>query len=173
MVRHVFHRPIRRGIAVRLAAAAIAAFGEELGWRGLLLGELADRGFWTASILIGAIWGIWHAPIIALGHNFPDQPILGVVAMTGATIALAPLYTYVTVRGRTVFAPSVLHGTFNAIASLSLVYVAGSSLLVTSPVGVAGMLAGGVFVVLCLVHDRWLAASPIMHNGPLAVWDDP
>src|SRR5258708_426896 len=41
---------------------SIAAFGEELGWRGFLHRELEPWGFWRASFLIGAIWGVWHAP---------------------------------------------------------------------------------------------------------------
>lgn len=146
------------GLQAGITINAVAAFGEELGWRGLLLAEIAVFGFWKASFIIGLLWGIWHAPIIALGHNFPNQPMLGIVVMTGATVTLSPLYTYVTVRARSVLAPSVLHGTFNAIAPLSLMYVAGNTLL-TSPVGLAGIVAAALIVVSCYVHDR-VFASP-------------
>ena len=64
----------------------LLAFGEELGWRGLLQQELAPLGFARASALIGAIWGLWHAPLILLGHNFPDHPRLGVFVMIAACI---------------------------------------------------------------------------------------
>ena len=159
------------GLQAGITINAVAAFGEELGWRGLLLSELAQFGFWKASVAIGVLWGVWHAPIIFLGHNFPDQPMLGIIVMTGATVALSPIYTYVTVRAQSVLAPSVLHGTFNAVAPLSLIYVAGSMVII-SPVGMAGIIAAIVFVAGCYVHDRFIAPAPIMQQGPLELWLD-
>lgn len=83
---------------------ALAAFGEELGWRGLLLSELAPLGFWKLSLWTGVIWGIWHTPLILLGLQFPDEPVIGVFTMTIATLAWSPIYTYLTVRARSVLA---------------------------------------------------------------------
>lgn len=48
---------------------AVFAFGEEFGWRGYLLWELAPWGFWRASFAIGVVWGLWHAPIIVAGYR--------------------------------------------------------------------------------------------------------
>ena len=159
------------GLQAGVTINAVAAFGEELGWRGFLLDQLAGVGFWKASLVIGLIWGIWHAPIIALGHNFPTEPVLGTVVMTGATVALSPLYTYVTVRAQSVLAPSILHGTFNAIAPLSLMYVTGS-MLVVSPVGLAGIVAATLLIIACFAHDRVMASTPVMHHQPFRLWDD-
>jgi membrane protease YdiL (CAAX protease family) len=42
----------------------ILQFGEELGWRGYALDRLQQR--WTAffsSLLLGAIWAVWHFPM--------------------------------------------------------------------------------------------------------------
>jgi uncharacterized protein len=41
------------------------AFGEELDWRGHLL-PLTPLGGPLAAGGVGVIWGVWHAPIIAL-----------------------------------------------------------------------------------------------------------
>ena len=47
------------------------AFGEEYGWRGYLTPKLAKRMGWVgASLVVGALWGLWHAPVLLLGHNF-------------------------------------------------------------------------------------------------------
>lgn len=159
-----------QGLVVGLTINAVAALGEELGWRGLLLSELAPMGFWKLSILTGAVWGVWHAPIVLQGHNFPDAPVAGVVVMTGWTIAASPAYTYLAVRARSVLAATFLHGSFNGLAGLSLVYLDGSTLL-TTPVGVAGIGAALVLTAACVVHDRLGADASITTGGPLSPWE--
>jgi membrane protease YdiL (CAAX protease family) len=43
------------------------AFGEELGWRGMLFPTLADfTSERSAALVSGVIWGLWHAPAIAI-----------------------------------------------------------------------------------------------------------
>src|SRR5690625_7579809 len=70
----------------------IFAFGEEVGWRGFLLREFHALGFWKASLLIGLIWGLWHAPLtIFAGHNYPSTPIFGVLMMTLFSMLMSPI----------------------------------------------------------------------------------
>lgn len=118
---------------------AVAAFGEELGWRGFLLREFGGLGFWGASYLIGVIWGLWHLPLIAFGYNYPDHPIAGPAMMTLLTTLLAPLLSFVRLRARSVFAAAVFHGTFNASAGLTI-FLHGGSAMTTGMLGACGML---------------------------------
>lgn len=140
---------------VGVTVNALFALGEELGWRGYLLWELAPLGFWRASAAVGAVWGVWHAPVILDGYNYPSFPLVGVVAMTAATVAFSPLYTYFVVRARSVLAAGFFHGVFNASAGTLLAYTAASdpvlAELVASPVGLAGVVAfalGTAFVAV-------------------------
>lgn len=134
---------------------ALFAFGEEFGWRGYLLWELAPMGFWRASAAIGALWGVWHAPAVAAGYNYPSFPLVGVGMMTVACLAFSPLYTYLVVRADSVVAAALLHGVFNGSAGLVLAYTvtdsAGLAELVASPVGVAGIAAFGLAAVVIAV----------------------
>ena len=118
---------------------AVAAFGEELGWRGLLFQEMAPIGFWRSSIVIGFFWGIWHLPVILNGYNYPGHPIAGPVMMTLLTILLSPLLAYVRLRAESVFAAAVFHGTFNAAATL-VIFLKGGNVLVTGITGVIGIM---------------------------------
>lgn len=160
-----------QGLVAGVTINAIAALGEELGWRGLLLDELSALGFWKLSGITGVIWGIWHAPIILQGHNYPDAPVAGVVMMTGAMIAMTPIYTYITVRAQSVLAATFFHGTFNGLGALTLVYLTGANNLLIGPVGVAAVGAALLITILCVVHDRVIAETSITTGEPLAPWD--
>lgn len=117
---------------------AVAALGEELGWRGLMWNELKPLGFWRASFVIGFFWGLWHLPVIVNGYNYPGHPVAGPIMMTLMTILLSPLIGYVRLRAESVFAAAVFHGTFNAAATLVL-FLAGGDVLVTGITGAIGM----------------------------------
>ncbi|REJ33335.1 MAG: CPBP family intramembrane metalloprotease domain-containing protein, partial [Bacillota bacterium] len=39
------------------------ALGEEIGWRGYLLPQLAGLGRRRALLLSGFLWSIWHLPL--------------------------------------------------------------------------------------------------------------
>lgn len=54
-----------------------AALGEELGWRGLLVPELAKATTFTKTALLsGAIWAVWHWPVMLSGeYNSTGTPL--------------------------------------------------------------------------------------------------
>ncbi len=135
-----------QGLIAGISVNAVAAFGEELGWRGFLLREFRDLGFWKASLLIGLIWGIWHAPVILQGHNYPQHPLAGVGMMVIWCMLLTPIIAYVRVKARSVIAAAIMHGTLNGTAGLAILMIRGGNDLTVGLTGVAG------FVVLLLVN---------------------
>lgn len=131
---------IAQGLVAGVTINAIAGLGEELGWRGFLLRETECLGFWKSSWWIGIIWGIWHAPLILQGHNYPDHPVLGVFMMVIFTLLLSPLFTFVTRRANSVLAPAIMHGTLNATAGLSFIFLKGGNSLLVGLTGLAGFI---------------------------------
>lgn len=142
--------PIWIGLVQALIAGitvnAIAGFGEELGWRGLLQKELSGMGFWTSSLLIGLIWGVWHAPLILQGHNYPENPVVGVFMMICWTMLLSPLFSLVRLKSGSVIAAAVMHGTLNASYGLAIMVLKGGSELLVGLTGLAG------FIVLVVIN---------------------
>ncbi len=132
---------------VSLPAAIIAGFsinglfslGEELGWRGLLWDRLRCYGV-RGKVLLGVLWGLWHAPIIALGYNFPIHPFVGILFMVFFTVALTFPLTYLRDTGRSVYPPSIVHGMINACGFFELIVI-GKSDLVGGLVGSVGCIA--------------------------------
>ena len=96
---------------------ALFAFGEEYGWRKYLVESLQDRGFMEVALFIGGVWGIWHLPMILIGHNYAEHNIAGIFMMILFCMSLGVLELYVVVKCRSVVAAAVLHGTINAAAT--------------------------------------------------------
>ena len=95
--------------------------GEELGWRGYLLPKLLPLGQIPAILLSGLIWGIWHAPVILMGHNYPGYPVLGVGMMMVFTILMGVFLSWLYLKTKSPWAPALSHATLNAVASLPLI----------------------------------------------------
>src|SRR3989339_42341 len=142
--------PIWIGLAQGLLAGvtinAVAGFGEELGWRGFLQNQFSSLGFWKAALITGAIWGAWHAPLILKGHNYNQHPVFGVLMMILWCILLAPIFSYIRIKSKSVIAASICHGTLNATYGLAIIMVKGGNDLTVGITGLAG------FIVLIIVN---------------------
>jgi len=151
-----------QGLIAGVTINAIAGFGEELGWRGLLQREFGYMGFWKSSAIIGIIWGVWHAPIILQGHNYPQHPLAGVLMMTIFTLLVSPIFSYVRLKAKSVIAAAIIHGSLNATAGLSIMVVRGGSDLAVGVTGLAGFIVLALANIGLFVYDRVLAKEPIM-----------
>jgi membrane protease YdiL (CAAX protease family) len=54
-------------LIVGVPIAALAAAGEEFGWRGYMLTRLIDAGAPHPILLSGVIWAFWHLPLVLGG----------------------------------------------------------------------------------------------------------
>jgi membrane protease YdiL (CAAX protease family) len=152
----IFWLALLQGLIAGISINAVAGFGEELGWRGFLQKELAFLGFWRSSVLIGFIWGLWHAPLILQGHNYPQHRITGVLMMTVWCMLLAPIFSYVRVKARSVIAAAIIHGTLNATYGLAIVLIRGGSDLTTGVTGLPGFVVLATVILILWLHDSHL-----------------
>ena len=142
------------------------AFGEEYGWRGYLQGELVKLGRVRGILLVGVIWGLWHAPIIAMGYNYPGYPVLGVFLMTLYTIGLGFLLGYAVLKSGSVWLAAFLHGLNNQVAAflLAMVYRPDDTVF-SFGIGLYGLIVWAIVVAGLLLFDRRAWSGP---NEPLA-----
>ena len=106
-----------------LINTVILTISEELGWRGWLQPRLSGLGFWVQSLVIGVIWGVWHAPLILMGYNYPGLGWTGVAVMTLFTVLLTPYLALARERGGGVYAAGAFHGSINAVAGVGLIFL--------------------------------------------------
>ena len=93
-----------------LVMQSLFAIGEEAGWRGWLHGELRPLGFWPMSLLIGAMWAVWHAPIVLALGLAPREA----VTYLGTIVAVAPLLSALREVSGTAWAAVLGHGLLNS-----------------------------------------------------------
>ena len=110
-------------VVVGIVMNIVPAAGEEIGWRGYLYPGLEARWNWLIAALVGgAIWGLWHAPVILLGWNFGLTDARGLVLMAvGCVLLGAVIHAFRTVSG-SVWPAAVAHGAFNAVAGFPLLF---------------------------------------------------
>lgn len=135
-------------------------FGEEFGWRAYLLPKLIPLGGRRAVLLSGVIWGVWHWPVIAMGHNYgfdyPGFPWLGMGMMVLMCIGLGAFLSWVTLRSGSVWPAVIGHAAINGISALAvlvLVEGAGSPLVGPLPTGILGM-AGWIAAAVAIFLSR-------------------
>ena len=105
----------------------IPTLGEELGWRGYLLYGLKDScGSMKAVLFTGVIWGVWHAPMIAMGHNYgtdyPGYPYLGILMMIVFCIFVGVIEGYVTLRTDSALPAAICHSAINGLGSIGILF---------------------------------------------------
>ena len=89
------------------------AMGEEVGWRGYGLPLLAERVGWLgASLILGAVWWLWHLPGWTLGFGAPTDVhilVFGVWVISASVVFTAFYLT----SGNSVWTAVFLHGGAN------------------------------------------------------------
>lgn len=131
---------------------SVATFGEEFGWRGYLQMRLERFGALNSMILTGLIWGVWHAPVILQGHNYPDHPVAGTLLFIPVCVGLAIIFGWLRNASGSVLAPTIAHTSANSPAAGLMPLVGGYHPLVGNMLGLVGL------AVLGLVA-AWLIAT--------------
>ena len=153
---------IGQGLIAAVTVNTLAAFGEELGWRGFLLSELKTLSYFKASLLIGIIWGLWHAPVILMGHNYPEHPQWGVLFMIIFCTLYTFLFVYVTLKAKSVIAASIMHGSVNAFFGITIMLSSGGTDLSIGIAGAAGFITLALAIVLLFIYDKWISKDRLM-----------
>lgn len=167
---HPIWMALIQGLVAGATLNALFGFGEEAGWRGYLLQQWKHMHFWKASLLIGFVWGIWHAPLILMGHNYPQHPHLGVLMMTIWCILLTPVFLYVTLKAKSVLAAAVMHGTLNASVGIPIMVISGGNDLTTGMTGFPGFIALTLVILLLMGYDTCISKEKMM-NGKISKYN--
>lgn len=103
------------GVAVmpQILFIVLISLGEEFGWRGFLLDRLLPRaGLLPASLVVGLVWGLWHAPGAVIGVGVPPEIPFALFVLW--VLPLSHVMALIYREGRSVLATILLHTSANA-----------------------------------------------------------
>lgn len=139
----------------------LPSLGEEAGWRGVMYPFLKTKlGPVAGKLAGGALWGIWHWPLVILGSYFYEgeyfgKPVLGPVVICIALCAFGILIDYVYEKTGCIWIPSLMHASMNASAMPVLLILKSGyqdlSILGPSCFGLIGVLPVIVVAVILLI----------------------
>ena len=158
-------------LVVLLNAAIVlpVTFGEEYGWRGYLLPKLLSLGEVKATLIVGAIWGMWHLPAIVVGLNYPGEPPwMALLLFAATTLLLAFPFTWLWIASRSVLIAAIAHATLNAATDGFVVarYIPEGRPIITGGGGIImiGLLATLVVLVQLIRRRQYPAAGSSVPN---------
>ena len=101
-------------ILIGLSIASASAIIEELAWRGFLFNELKPMGRLKSSLIIAAIWALWHTPV-TIWYKYSYNPLEGAIINFIVMFVISIIITYVREKSESIFACALMHGMFNTM----------------------------------------------------------
>ena len=101
---------------IGVAGSCISALGEELGWRGFLVPQLAKIvPFNRVAMISGVIWALWHYPIILFSTAYRGAgPLWYTVAcFTVMVVSMSFLFAWMRLKSGSVWTGMLLHASHN------------------------------------------------------------
>ena len=105
------------------------AVGEEAGWRGTMSPILKEHfGIVKGRLIGGAVWGVWHWPIMLLagyeyGTTYWGAPVTGPLLFCVITIAMGILLDFLYGKTSCIWVPALCHGAINAFAGVPTLFL--------------------------------------------------
>ena len=157
----VVQQPLLLALACIIISAVmipiqLLELGEEIGWRGYLLGFQTQKyGERKAALINGIEWGLAHLPLVYFGFNYSLQnwgaPWSNMGMMVVTCVVLGMILSYATIKTGNCMYAAIIHGVVNVIGELP-VYLSvsmNSGLLGPNPTGLLTMLPLMLAAALC------------------------
>lgn len=147
---------LANALTLGILQAALLALGEEIGWRGLLVPQMARITSVTRTALTtGLIWGLWHVPLILFGNYNAGTPWwYGLLCFTVLIVGMNFAFTWLRLASGSIWPAVIMHASHNLIIQGvfdELTANTGNTAFFTSEFGLMLALLG---IVVALVFAR-------------------
>jgi len=159
----VLSRKALKGFVNVLVAALLVFIGEEFGWRAYLLPKLMPLGPRKAVLLTGAVFGMFHWPLILMGFQYGldywGAPVVGLLLFVWIVLSPSVIFGWMTLRSGSVWPACFAHAAHNTFCGLMLLFLTGipDALIGPEPEGIVGCLGYVLLALPLLLIPRALA----------------
>ncbi len=132
-------------------------FGEEYGWR-IYLQDLLTKlyGKPIGVLLLGIVWGLWHAPVVFFGWTYPGYGAFGVVVFLVFTTVTGFYLSHATFDSGNVWIPAYIHAIINGYANFTMTLVTLNDSVFNFRSGIYGLTILGVIVLVVILRNKKL-----------------
>jgi membrane protease YdiL (CAAX protease family) len=98
-----------------MARSLSSGLGEEIGWRGFLVLELAKTtSFTTTALISGIVWALWHWPILIFAdYNNGTPAWYGLTCFTVLVVSIAVVFAWLRLKSGSLWTGAILHASHN------------------------------------------------------------
>jgi membrane protease YdiL (CAAX protease family) len=145
-------------LLVTIPLSAIPALGEEIGWRGFLVPELAKvTGLRRTALFSGAVWVVWHAPIVlSADYNAGTPGWYGFGCFALLLMGLSVAFAWLRLRSGSLWPAVILHAGHNAVIQSFLNPITGDTGPTPYLIGEFGLALALAGVVMGIIFWRKL-----------------
>jgi membrane protease YdiL (CAAX protease family) len=107
-------------VSAGLVPKTARALGEEIGWRGFLVPELAKvTSFTGVGVISGCMWALWHFPAILFSNYNAGTPAwYALTCFTVMVVAQSFIAAWLVLRAQSLWPAAILHGSHNMFVQL-------------------------------------------------------
>jgi len=98
-----------------MPGSSASALGEELGWRGFLVPELAKlTSFTRVALISGLVWSFWHYPILLFAdYNSGTPAWFGLTCFTVMVVGISFVFAWMRLKSGSMWTGMLLHASHN------------------------------------------------------------
>ena len=92
-----------------------SALGEEIGWRGLLVPQLARTfSYTTTALASGCVWALWHFPLLIFAdYNSGTPTWYALSCFAVMVISISFVFAWMRLKSGSLWTAALLHGSHN------------------------------------------------------------
>lgn len=115
-------------------------------------------------LLSGIVWGLWHAPLTCMGHNYglgyAGYPFTGILAMCIFCICVGTFFSFLTLKSGSCLPAAFAHGALNGMGSVGIYLTADGGNPFIGP-SVTGVIGGFGFIVVAVLSVALLKREKV------------
>lgn len=156
------------GATVGVIRSMANALGEEIGWRGFLVPELAKQmSFTKLSLLSGIIWAAWHSPILLFAdYNAGTNRWYALSCFAVMVVSGSFIFAWLRLRSASLWPAALLHAAHNLFVQQifdQLMRNTGRTLRYTTEFGIAMATTSVLFAIYF-----WTRRGEVEHRSDAA-----